>query len=265
MKPRDFVKDYSIRSLVCCFSGGKDSLVATHYVLSDLDGFKSHEIEKHVVFVDTTVMCPGTIQFVSNISQQFGWNLKILKPEVDFWTLVGEQGYPMPSMRRRWCCFKLKLEPIRDFVRNLNPQRAEVTGLRRDESVRRRNLPEVFYLKKSRVWKYAPLVDWNEKDVLRYMRKYDLSMPPHYRLGIKETCLCGAFASKKGMQIVRAQFPEFFQKFIDLEARFKSGGAAFFFDDKPTYAKDFLKQKTLDEKRVPDSPRYTSRDRDVTT
>lgn len=247
MNPREFVEEYAIRSLVCCFSGGKDSLVATHYTLTELDGFKSHDVQKHVVIVDTTVMCPGTIDFVQEVSDHYGWNLTVLKPKVDFWTLVDE-GMPMPSMHRRWCCFKLKLEPIKDFVRDLNPQRAEVTGLRKDESWRRRKLLEVFYLRKSWVWKYAPIINWTEKEVLRYMRKHDLPMPPHYRLGIKETCLCGAFSNKKQMMIVRAQFPEFFQKFVDLEAGFKSRGAAFFFENKPQYAKDFLKQKTLDEK-----------------
>ena len=246
MNPREFVEEYCIKSLVCCFSGGKDSLVATHYTLSASEGFES--LDKYVVYVDTTVMCPGTTEFVKQVSAHYSWNLKILRPETDFWTLVGEKGYPMPSMRRRWCCFKLKLEPIRNFVRDLNPQRAEVTGLRRDESIRRRKLPEVYYLKKSWVWKYAPIASWTEKDVLRYMTKHKLPMPPHYRLGINETCLCGAFGSKKGMMIVKAQFPEFFQKFVDLEAQFKSGGSAFYFDNKPQYAKDFLKQKTLDEK-----------------
>lgn len=248
MNPKEFVKEYAIRSLVCCFSGGKDSLAATHYVMNELDGFKSHEIEKYVVFVDTTVMCPGTIDFVKDVSNQFDWNLKILTPKKSFWNEVRD-GMPMPSMRRRWCCGKLKLEPIANFVRGLNPQRAEVTGLRRDESVRRRKLQEVFYLKPGRVWKYAPLVDWTEKDVLDYMEKFELPMPPHYSLGIRETCLCGAFSNKKQMMIVKAQFPRFFQKFVELEKHFKSGGAAFYFKDKPCYARDLLKQKTLEVKK----------------
>lgn len=37
VNPREFVKEYCIRSLVCCFSGGKDSLVAKfircHYAI----------------------------------------------------------------------------------------------------------------------------------------------------------------------------------------------------------------------------------------
>jgi 3'-phosphoadenosine 5'-phosphosulfate sulfotransferase (PAPS reductase)/FAD synthetase len=192
-------------------------------------------------------MVPICEPYVKDVCSQFGWNLKILRPKVDFWTLVGEEGYPMPTMRRRWCCFKLKLEPIRDFMRTLNPQRAEVTGLRRDESIRRRGLPEVFYLKKSYVWKYAPIASWNEKQVLRYMQKHDLPMPPHYRLGIKETCLCGAFSNQKQMMIVRANFPDFFQKFVELEKRFKKKGAAFYFHNKPCTAKSFLFQKTIDE------------------
>ena len=243
MNPREFVAEYAIRSLVCSFSGGKDSLVSTHYVLSELEDV---DIDKYVVHVDTTVMCPGTVEFVEEICRGLGWPLTVLRPEPDFWTLV-EEGMPMPTMRRRWCCFFLKLKPIRDFVRNLNPQRAEVTGLRRDESIRRKNLPEVFYLRKSRVWKYAPIAGCSEKDVLRYMKTHDLPMPPHYRLGIKETCLCGAYSSKKQMEIIRGRFPEVFNKFVELEKKFKSGGAAFYFHDKPTYAKDFLKQKTLNE------------------
>jgi len=243
MNPKEFVEEYCIKSLVCCFSGGKDSLVATHYVLSELMGVES--LDKFVVFVDTTVMCPGTVEFVKDVSQQFGWNLKVLRPKVDFWTLV-KQGMPMPTMHRRWCCYALKLEPIKDFVRDLKPQRAEVTGLRRNESWRRRKLSEVFYHRKSWVWKYAPIINWSERDVLRYMRDHDLPMPPHYRLGIKETCLCGAFSNKKQMRIVRGRFPEFFQKFVELEAKFKSGGSAFYFNNKPVYAKDFLKQQTLD-------------------
>jgi len=246
MKPREFVEKYYIKSLVCCFSGGKDSLVATHYTLKELAGM-SPRLETYVVYVDTTVMLPGTTEFVEEISATLGWNLRILRPEIDFWTWVGEKKMPMPSMHRRWCCAKLKLDPIKDFVKDLPPQRAEVTGLRRDESERRKNMPQHFFLKKSWVWKYAPIIDWTEKDVLRYMKRNDLVMPPNYRMGIKETCLCGAYSNKKQMEIVRGKFPEFFQKFVELEAQFKSGGAAFYFQNKPQYAKDFLKQKTIDE------------------
>lgn len=238
MNPKEFVKEYCIKSLVCCFSGGKDSLVATHYVMSELENV---DIDKYVVFVDTGVMLPITRPYVEEVCRQFGWNLKILHG--NFFEKAEKFG--MPTMRRRWCCWECKLKPIAEFTRTLKPQRVEVTGLRRDESIRRRKLPEIFYVKKLCVWKYAPIINWTEKDVLNYIQKHNLPMPPHYRLGIRETCQCGAFSSKKQMMILKAQFPELFQKFIELERGFKSHGAAFFFQGKPTYAKDLAKQKTL--------------------
>jgi len=242
MKPREFVERFSIKSLACCFSGGKDSLVATHYTLSELEGM---DVQKYVVFVDTTVMVPETVEFVKDVCNQFGWPLKILRPDPDFWTLAEKWG--CPTMHRRWCCYNLKLKPIFDFVKSLRPIRAMVTGLRRDESERRKSLPQIFYRKMISAWSFAPIIDWNEKDVLDYMEKNNLPMPPHYKKGIKETCVCGVFANLKQMIIVKALYPEFFNKFVELEGRFKSGGACFYFQNRPVKASDMLKQKTLSE------------------
>jgi len=56
MKPREFVEEYCIKSLVACFSGGKDSLVMTHYLHSEL--------------ADT---------FVEETSRDYGWNLTVVE------------------------------------------------------------------------------------------------------------------------------------------------------------------------------------------
>jgi len=61
LNPREFVEEYGIRSLVCCFSGGKDSLVMTHYTLSQVQDMEDLDI--YVLHVDTTTeqlrACPG--------------------------------------------------------------------------------------------------------------------------------------------------------------------------------------------------------------
>jgi len=239
--PKEFVEEFSIKSLVLCFSGGKDSLVSTHFVLTELEDI---DIDKYVVYVDTGVMIPITTEYVKDTCRQFGWNLKILHG--DFFEYV--QKFGMPTMKRRWCCWYCKLRPIANFVKQLKPQRAEVTGLRRDESVRRQKLKnQVYYLRRGRVWKYAPILFWSEKDVLNYIKENNLPFPPHYRLGLKETCQCGAFSSLKQLMILKGQFPELFQKFIELESNFRSKGACFFLKNKPIYARDLAKQKTLTE------------------
>lgn len=245
MNPKEFVDQYCIKSLVCCFSGGKDSLVATYYVISELEDI---EIDKYVVFVDTTVMLPIAEPFVKDVCSQFGWNLKVLRPKESFWEQAEVKG--MPYVHRRWCCYGLKLQPIFDFVRELKPQKGEVVGLRRDESLRRSQmkLPPVHYDKRRGInaWFYAPIWDWTGKNILSYIKKHELPMPPWYRLGLKETCMCGAFSSKKEVEILRAQFPELFKKFVELEGKFRSDWACFW-AGKPVYAKDLAKQKTMGE------------------
>jgi len=61
MRPREFVRKYGIKALVLCFSGGKDSLVSTHYTLTETQGFSA---PKYVVWVDTTIMIPPAAKFV---------------------------------------------------------------------------------------------------------------------------------------------------------------------------------------------------------
>ena len=240
MNPGEFIREYCIKSLVCCFSGGKDSLVATHLVMAATEGL---ELERYVVYVDTGVMLPIATDYVKDVCRQFGWPLTILSGHF----FEKAEKYGMPSMRRRWCCYTCKLKPIIDFVKALKPQRAEVTGLRRDESLRRRNIKQIIYGRQSGSWKYAPIVEWNEKQVINYIKQHSLPMPPHYKLGISETCLCGVFSSKREMLTLKATFPDLFQKFVELEKRFRSGGAAFYFQNKPVYAGDLAKQKTLTE------------------
>jgi len=244
LHPKDFVREYGIRSLVCCFSAGKDSLVATHLVLSEV---ADTPLEKHVLLVDTTVFIPVALDFAKEISAQQGWPLTIVQPKQDFWTQARRKG--MPWCRRRWCCEGLKLGPMRDFIRALPPQRAAVTGLRRDESERRRKIQQVIYDRRRGVncWNYAPLADWTEKDVLSYIKAHNLPMPPHYRMGFKETCMCGTFCSKKEILILKAYYPEIFQKFVDLEKDFRNKTWSAFWDHGQVWARDLAKQKHLTE------------------
>jgi len=242
MKPKEFIKEYCIKSLVCCFSGGKDSLVMTHYLHSELEGMN---VKIHVVFADTGIMLPIAKEFAEDVAREFGWNLTIV--EGNFFDKVQKNG--MPRMKHRWCCWECKIRPISEFTKTLPPQRCEAVGLRRDESFKRSKLKnQIYYLKKGWVWKYAPILDWTEQDVFHYIHEHDLPMPPHYRLGLRETCMCGVYSNKQQMLILRANFPELWQKILDAEAKFTKKGAAFYFQNKPVYAKDLDKQTILKKK-----------------
>jgi 3'-phosphoadenosine 5'-phosphosulfate sulfotransferase (PAPS reductase)/FAD synthetase len=198
-------------------------------------------IDKWVVFADTGIMLPIARPFVEDTCNTFGWKLKVV--DGNFFDEAQTKG--MPRMKHRWCCYVCKIDPMQHFIKTLKPQRAEVTGLRRDESFRRAKLNQVYYKRKVPSWAYAPIITWSEKDVLRYIRANDLPMPPHYRLGLHETCMCGVYSNRKQIEILKAQFPELWQKILDLEVSFRHHGAAFYFNDKPVKASEIDKQKVL--------------------
>jgi len=246
LAPKQFVKEYGIRSLVCCFSGGMSSLVMTPYVLSELDSLESHELERFVIFVDTGVMLPPATSYVKKVADRYEWPLKVLHPKVDFWSYA--KRYGTPSIKRRWCCKILKLQPIFDFVKVLPPQRASLIGFRADErSKRRRERPEDFFQRNSRSWIYHPIKTWTRRDVAKYIEINELPVPPWYRMGLKETCMCGAYSHKKEWMIIKARFPELFKKFVELERERLKWKRTAFYDKGPLSAIELNKQKTLTE------------------
>ena len=241
VKPKEFVKEYSIKSLVCCFSGGKDSLVATHYVMNEL---KDLQIHKEILWVDTTIMLPIVEPFVREVCKKFGWKLTIVYPERTFLEIAKKKG--LPRIHRRWCCDPLKMKPMFNYIKGLPPQRGAVTGLRRAESTNRKDYPFVSYFKKS-YWLYSPLIEWTRKQVETYIRANNLPNPPQYKFHLKETCMCGAFANQREFEILKACFPDFWNQFVNLEKELK-GYACFNFKGKPVYAKDLDKQTLLQDK-----------------
>lgn len=156
LNPEQFIREYGIKSVACFFSGGKDSLAATHFIMSTL---KDYNIQKRVVHVDTGCMLPITTPFIQGVCETFGWPLTILYG--NFFQKAEKFG--MPRMRHRWCCFHCKLKPIIEYMKDLPFQRAEITGLRRDESARRAHLPQIIRKKGSSSWGYAPILFWTKK------------------------------------------------------------------------------------------------------
>jgi len=215
-------------------------LVATHYVLRAVEDME--DLDRYVVFVNTGVPVPGVLEYVREVADLYGWPLTVLSPDKSFEAYVLEKG--MPTMRRRWCCYYLKLKPIVDFTKGLRPQRVEITGLRREESLRRRKMPEIYFAKRTWNWHYAPLIDWTDAQVASYLRKHNLWVNPLYKV-LKHSgeCLCGVYATMRELRILRRLYPEWFYQFVELESRFRSGRAAFYLHGKPVYAKDIWNEK----------------------
>jgi len=241
----DVISEFDIRTILSLFSGGRDSLVVTHITWNMV---QTLHLDFKVIHVNTTCALPGVQEYVKEICNRLKWPLRVLDPKIDFWTLVEKWGAPTP--RRRWCCYHLKLEPVREYTKTTTPPRLHILGLRARESAGRlkraknNQLKQLYRDFKSEAWAYNPIFWWKEEDVEEYIKEHDLPVSSTYEnLGTSGECFCGAFKTEKQLLQVKANYPRFFEKLVKLESKFHNGGSLFYISGKRIYAKDLMRRK----------------------
>lgn len=173
---------------VIAYSGGKDSTMTLQLVLDTIA--KEAEKELHVLYADTRVEPPPVVaQATSLLRKVATWaeenNLpvktRVLYPETaeGFFVLMLGKGYLPPTRWFRWCTKRLKVNPIRKYVKGLVQQCGACTvvlGMRLKESQDRdRGLKKRGYSK----WMpfegvqgtmiYAPILQLSVEDVWNYL------------------------------------------------------------------------------------------------
>ncbi|MBX5441728.1 MAG: phosphoadenylyl-sulfate reductase [Solirubrobacteraceae bacterium] len=116
-----------------------------------------------------------------------------LFPETrDTWRAMEERyGIRIEGVRglhldRHWerdpdrCCDVRKVRPLRD---HLAGRRAWFTGLRREQSPQRAGTPKLGWDRRHGLWKIAPLADWTERDVWRYIMAHGVPYHPLHDRG----------------------------------------------------------------------------------
>ncbi|MBB5017681.1 phosphoadenosine phosphosulfate reductase [Chitinivorax tropicus] len=79
----------------------------------------------------------------------------------------GINGFYDSVELRKACCHARKIEPLQ---RALSGKKAWITGLRRQQSTTRTDLPEHEFDHDNGLEKFNPLVEWTEKEVWEYIR-----------------------------------------------------------------------------------------------
>jgi len=212
MEPRlnELIQDalYLIKSLggkkpAVSFSGGKDSLVALD--LSIRAGVN------RAVFADTTVEFDETIRYVNAIKKFYGIEMEIVRPNKSFFELIEIFGFP--SRRSRWCCEALKFGPLGRYALRDNAT-SFITGLRKEESKKRRGYNLLGKNPVLPVPQLNPLIDWTEEDVWQYINEFSLHINPLYKYGFKRIgCWPCPFKSESDWKITTELFPDLVQDF----------------------------------------------------
>lgn len=156
------------------YSGGKDSLVTLSLVDQALENYS-------ILFVDTGLEFPETVEHVLEVSDLFGKPLLMSSSDL-FWNALEKLG--PPSVNRRWCCKLCKLAPLSKLIRKNFSSALSFIGQRKYESKLR-------YLS-GRVWRNfwmgnqvaaSPVQNWNALAIWLYILWKGLPYNPLYEMG----------------------------------------------------------------------------------
>lgn len=148
------------------------SLGVEGMVITDL--IARHQLAVAVATLDTGALHEQTLALIPLIEARYGIRVeRHAPPPAAVQRFVGEHG-PL-AMRhsvelRRACCALRKLEPMRELLAG---REAWITGLRREQSEHRADLPQRERTADGR-HKYYPLADWSLADIWYYVQVHAL-------------------------------------------------------------------------------------------
>jgi 3'-phosphoadenosine 5'-phosphosulfate sulfotransferase (PAPS reductase)/FAD synthetase len=218
------------------FSGGKDSCAALAYTKELLQDQQTRP-RLVALHVDTTAGLPAVEGFAEEFCAFLGVPLEVIRPEEDYFTLVKRWGVPRP--RARWCCFHLKIEPIRVYLESQQDY-VVLDGMRRQESRKRSGYPATYDHPHFGLVVH-PIIDWTSEEIEDFITSRDLPVNPAYQLGFSSwECWCGVFKRKCEFERLLEVDREFFMRLVELEDALRSGYAYAYFDGKPFYLRGLL-------------------------
>jgi len=135
-----------------------------------------------VVMVDTRYLFPETYRFADALTERLKLNLKVYRAQVSAAWLEARHGklweHGLDGIERYNQINKV--EPMQRAIRELGV-RGWITGLRRQQAKSRQ---EVGVLQKQgEVVKIQPIIDWTDRMIYDYLKKYDLPYHPLWEQG----------------------------------------------------------------------------------
>jgi phosphoadenosine phosphosulfate reductase len=150
----------------------KQSSVLVHMV-SELG------IDIPVIELDTALFFRETYETRERLVERYG--LDLIRPEV---ISVAEQhkqeGPNLWESNPDRCCHVRKVEPLE---RALKEYDAWISGIRREQSLTRKDAQRVEFSERYDVWKIQPLVDWDAKRVDAYIHVNEIPYNPLHDAG----------------------------------------------------------------------------------
>ncbi|MFW5953327.1 MAG: phosphoadenosine phosphosulfate reductase family protein [Candidatus Natronoplasma sp.] len=160
------------------YSGGKDSLATLHLLLDA-------GLDPDMIFIDTGIELPETIDNVKRVAERYALNLNMRKANSGYWNNLDHFG---PSAKDyRWCCKTCKLGPTSLLIKdNYDDGVLSFIGQRRYESKQRMSQGSTW----NNPWvpgqvSSSPIQDWTAFHVWLYLFSKNADWNKWYEKGFE--------------------------------------------------------------------------------
>jgi len=129
---------------------------------------------------------PLNIQYVYETAKRLGVLNKLIhrrREDLDFFTALKRWGIPVIGFSR-WCLREFKEKIIERYA-----YRVQVSGIRRGDSYRRRNIGLVEYFRMTDSVVVNVVYDWSKDKVMQYLREHGVELNPCYEI-YGHSCNC---------------------------------------------------------------------------
>lgn len=220
------------------YSGGKDSGVLLHWAYKQkIPNFKG------ALAIDTTIHTPDWKNFIQENCDRNGYDLKIItrkdkKTFEDCSLFFGFGGPPAHNMIMRY----LKMDPLRSLEKdNRQDNMLLLSGIRLDESDRR--FGTVKPISKDVAWFNAPLYNWSNEYVMKYVEENRIQRSPSYEtLHISGDCLCGCYAEAGEFDMIKTFYPDIARRIEVLQEKVREAGKKYYLWGNDEKAKKLRKE-----------------------
>ncbi len=231
------------------FSGGDDSLATAHWCMTNIPGCR-------VLHINTGIGIEATRLHVRKVCADFNWPLLEVRAKEDcgedYDAFVLKWGFPGPGWHQVLYT-RLKERAIRNVVKAHKRFRSRervlfLTGIRHDESDRRMGYGgrEVNFPASGQIWA-NPLYWRDQAWFMDYIREHNLPRNPvSVSLGMSGECLCGAFANRGELALIRTVCAATADRIERLELDVRAPGHAWGWEDRPPRAPKPPRLKPVD-------------------
>ena len=211
-KSIEFIKDVISKNPgitpTISYSGGKDSLVTL--LLTCKAGLRLP-----MIFADTGLEFPETIQNVRDVAEKYGLECITESGEALFWDEFKVQG--PPAVDYRWCCKVCKLKPVKQLIEKNWGEAVSFIGQRKFESAKRMQSPRVWRNKNVMCQiSAAPIQHWTAMHDWLYLFREKAPYNPLYEIGLDRIgCFICPSSDIACMKDIAARYPKMWAEWME--------------------------------------------------